>query len=339
MGRINKIITLLIHMLFSNTLLAEIIEIHRITEIEKAITPLKSSELLIFDIDYTLTEPSEPVLQMAVIKQNKERFRKELAKFTDEQKLLVPVLMVTQSESRLTDPSIPRLIQKLQNQKIPLLGFTAIDTSDIPQIGFIPDWRAGELKRLGIDFHSTTASFPKENIEFTEIPAFRGTFPLYKDGILYSNVAPSKGHVLKAFLSKTNQTPSRIIFVDDSLENLQSVEAELKNAGVPYLGIHYREQVDPTKIPKVTENEWKLVWDRIRERAKFITSKERLNRFVAKYGEDNLNRNPRFISEVLDPLDTMIQITPQTIVAKNVSFLKRVRLLHRSKGAFSVMAR
>lgn len=255
-------------MLFSNTLLAEIKEIHRIAELEEAITPLKSSDWLLFDIDYTLTEPSEPALQMAVIKQNKERFRSELAKFTEEQKLLVPVLMVTQVKSQLTEPSVPNLIQKLQDQKIPLLGFTAVDTSVIPEIGSIPDWRAKELKKLGINFNSS--SFPKEKIEFTEFPSFRGTFPLYKDGILYSNVTASKGKVLKAFLGKMDQTPSRIIFVDDSLENLQSVEAELQNLGIPYLGIHYRVQVDPTKLPQVTENEWKSVWDQILERAKSI---------------------------------------------------------------------
>ena len=261
-------------MLFSNTLLAEIKEIHQISELEKVLTPLRSSDWLLFDIDYTLTEPSEPILQMAVIKQNKERFRNELAKFTDEQKLLVPVLMVTQVESQLTEPSVPNLIQKLKDHKIPVLGFTAVDTSIIPGIGSIPNWRATELKRLGINFHSIASLVLKEKIEFTEFPSFRGTFPLYQDGILYSNVTPSKGSVLKAFLSKIDQTPSRIIFVDDSLENLQSVEAELQNLGIPYLGIHYKVQVDTTKLPKVTEDEWNSIWDQIRDRAKSITLKD-----------------------------------------------------------------
>jgi hypothetical protein len=182
--------------------------------------------------------------------------------------------MVTQVESQLTDLFIPNLIQKLQDQKIPLLGFTAIDTSVIPGIGFIPIWRAKELKRLGINFHPITSSFPKENIEFTEFSSFRGTFPLYKDGILYSNVTASKGSVIKAFLNKIEKIPSRIIFIDDSLENLQSVELELQNLGIPYLGIHYRVQVDPTKLPKVTDNEWRCVWDKIHERANSITSKD-----------------------------------------------------------------
>ena len=50
---------------------------------------------------------------------------------------------------------------------------------------------------------------------------------------------------------------------------------------------------------------------------------ERLIRFVSKYlGEDKRNWNPWFVANVVDPLDVMIKITPETIVTKNVSFFK-----------------
>ena len=51
--------------------------------------------------------------------------------------------------------------------------------------------------------------------------------------------------------------------------------------------------------------------------------KERLMRFVSKYlGNDKQNWNAWFVANVVDPLDVMIKITPQSIVAKNVSFFK-----------------
>jgi hypothetical protein len=51
--------------------------------------------------------------------------------------------------------------------------------------------------------------------------------------------------------------------------------------------------------------------------------KDRLMRFVAKYlGEDEQNHNPWFIENVVGPLDTMIRIDPESVVAKNVSFFK-----------------
>ena len=46
-------------------------------------------------------------------------------------------------------------------------------------------------------------------------------------------------------------------------------------------------------------------------------------RFVSKYlGNDKQNWNAWFVANVVDPLDVMIKITPQLIVAKNVSFFK-----------------
>ena len=51
--------------------------------------------------------------------------------------------------------------------------------------------------------------------------------------------------------------------------------------------------------------------------------KERLMRFVSKYlGNDKQNWNAWFVANVVDPLDVVIKITPQSIVAKNVSFFK-----------------
>jgi nitroimidazol reductase NimA-like FMN-containing flavoprotein (pyridoxamine 5'-phosphate oxidase superfamily) len=51
--------------------------------------------------------------------------------------------------------------------------------------------------------------------------------------------------------------------------------------------------------------------------------KDRLIRFVAKYlGQDKRNWNPWFLENVVDPLDAMIRIIPESIVAKNVSFFK-----------------
>ncbi|MBA3956827.1 MAG: DUF2608 domain-containing protein [Parachlamydiaceae bacterium] len=252
-------------MLLSTRISAEIIEINQISQLDTMVDEFKNTDWLLFDIDYTLTEPTHPALQMNVIKQNKQRFRDELAKFAEEQKELIPLLMVTQSLPQLTDPSIPNLIRRLQERNIPVLGFTAIDTSVIPKIGSIPAWRGRELKRLGISFHSKGSFFPEERIEFTEFPPFRGTFPLYEDGILYSNVTPSKGAVLVAFLNKISQQPSKIILVDDSLDNLQSVDNELKKLGIAFLGIHYKAKIDERQ--KVTDDEWETVWNKIRERA------------------------------------------------------------------------
>ncbi|MGA8164761.1 MAG: pyridoxamine 5'-phosphate oxidase family protein [Waddliaceae bacterium] len=50
---------------------------------------------------------------------------------------------------------------------------------------------------------------------------------------------------------------------------------------------------------------------------------DRLKRFVSKYlGNDKQKWNSWFVKNIVDPLDVMVQITPKTIVAKDVSFFK-----------------
>jgi hypothetical protein len=253
---------------------AEIKEVSHMKEIEQLLNaPIAPSEWIMFDIDYTLTQPETPVLQMAVIKQNKIRFKDELATFPEKQKALIPILMVTYAPSVLTDLDAPSLISKLQEKGILVLGFTAADTSQIPNVGSIPSWRKNELKRLGIDFSPTskTSSIAKESIEFRQFSSFRGTYPLYKEGILYCNVTASKGDLLTAFIDKQRHKPSKIVFIDDTIENLESVEAALKKLGIAFVGIHYSTQAKGKDVPMVTDQEWNSVWNAIRKRAEAIT--------------------------------------------------------------------
>ena len=50
---------------------------------------------------------------------------------------------------------------------------------------------------------------------------------------------------------------------------------------------------------------------------------ERLKRFVSKYlGEDSRQWNEWFVANIVDPLDVMVQITPRSIVTKDVSLFK-----------------
>lgn len=264
-----KKLCLALSLLSSNLVTAEIKEIHTLKEMEEIVPlSLRNSDWILFDIDYTLTEPELSALQMSTIKQDKQRFRDELAKFTPEQQLLIPVVMITQSPSKLMDPAAPALVKKFQNSGATVFGFTAADTASIPEIGSIPMWRQRELKRLGIDFsmQNPDSPLPNKEIEFSQFPSFRGTYPLYRDGILYCNVLPTKGEVLVAFLEKIAQKPSWIVFIDDTLENLQSVETEMKRIGIPFLGIHYKIQVDPTAPPRVSNAEWQMVWDLIHKR-------------------------------------------------------------------------
>lgn len=253
-------------LLFTNILSAEIREIHEVSDGLEAISSVRCSDWALFDIDYTLTAPDHPMLQMALIKQNKKLFREELEKFVGDEKKLVPALMVTEAPSKLLEVEAPLLIKKLITLNVTVFGFTAIDTSSIPNIGEVPVWRLKELERLGIRFSNHTNScLPANKIEFTQFPAFRGTYPLYDQGVLYANVIASKGAVLRAFIENSALKPARVILIDDSLENLQTMQQELEQLNIPFIGLHY--------VPKdccaieFSEKQWRGVWDSIKKRA------------------------------------------------------------------------
>lgn len=265
-----KTMWLAMGIILANTVYGEITEIQHLSQLEGMIAAPEPTDWVLFDIDYTVTEPEHPAFHMSTLKQNKKLFRSELAKFSAEQQELIPVLMVTHFPNQLTDPCLAPLIQKLQLSGTTVLGFTAADTSVIPDVGLFPNWRTNELKRLGISFSPDSPLVmsqvvPKDRIEFPQFPPVRGSYPLYQEGILYCNVNPSKGDVLAAFLDHLNHTPSKIILVDDLLDNLVSVETELKKRDIPFHGIHYHIQVDSTSS-QIPEVEWNRIWEEIRKR-------------------------------------------------------------------------
>ncbi len=262
-----RTIILLMSLLFINGLAAEIREIHQVSDVLlEDISPFKNSDWVLFDIDYTLTAPDHPMLQMAVIKQNKKLFREELEKFSVDEKKLVPALMVTEAPNKLLETKSPQLIQKLIASNATVFGFTAIDTSSLSDIGAVPAWRLRELERLGIHFSNHTNScLPEKKIELTEFAPFRGTYPLYDQGVLYANVTASKGAVLKAFIENIASKPARVVLIDDTLENLQTMQQELDQLNIPFLGLHYVPK--ESSNAEFSEEQWRLVWDNIKKRA------------------------------------------------------------------------
>jgi hypothetical protein len=63
-------------------------------------------------------------------------------------------------------------------------------------------------------------------------------YPLYKQGILFC-LQPNKGKVLITFLERINWEPLKVVFIDDKIDNLQSVQEELKVKNIEFVGLHY----------------------------------------------------------------------------------------------------
>lgn len=238
-------------------------EIQDIREVTPQLQDLASSDdLVLFDIDYTCTRPEHLDQDFMALQQGNEGlFSQGLAQLKKEEQELLPILLHV--PNRLIDDAVPGVVDGLKGRGVRVLGFTAVDTSVAPDGGEVPSWRHDELQRLGIVFSSVMG---KQRVEFAEFPSFRGTYPLYDRGILYTNVHPSKGDVLSVFLKTIPFKPRRVFMIDDSRKNLEGAQKVLERQNIPFLGLHYAPVTKPS-IERVTPQEWASMWDTIRVRA------------------------------------------------------------------------
>lgn len=211
-----------------NSLFAgEIITTNDFGLIENEARKLDGDSLLLFDVDATLIVPNDALLKPKW----KEFFEQLVAPYTDRD--LFREIRMKAPHDLVDDRSI-NLVQNLQQNKIPVIAFTAAP-SKVRGVEEPGVWRVDELQRYGFDF---SLAFP--NLNFVELPkkATQQYFPLFKSGVLYSSFH-SKGDILILFLQQIGLKPKKVIFVDDELKHVQSVVTSLDQQGIPCIGIHY----------------------------------------------------------------------------------------------------
>ncbi|MFI5343768.1 MAG: DUF2608 domain-containing protein [Chlamydiales bacterium] len=206
--------------------------------IEKEIAALDGNSLVVFDIDYTLIIPKDSILGPCGEHYLQKWIRG--VEIKSEQREILSSLIMLQSKVSLIDDKILDLIDVLKHKKIKTVALTAMPTG---QYGLIPSmeaWRVKQIGDLGIHFGW---SFPLlDHFALDEFVEFI-TKPAYKQGILGSARYP-KGKVLTAFLRKMGWKPSKIIFIDDRLDFIASVEAEIEKESIPLISFHYTAALD-----------------------------------------------------------------------------------------------
>ena len=227
---------LLIGLSIGSPLSSKIIEAHDLDTLHEHFKSLDSQSLLLWDVDETLMIPSDAILKPCNVDfldfligtyfSNKSK---------DEAKLLFSQIY-HRSAFCLVDLRSVELIASLKSRSIPMIAFTAMRTGSYGKITSMEEWRVNHLRALGIDFSST---FPQhDKLKWAEMFPYMG-YPAFKEGVLCSDRMP-KGIVLASFLEKINYQPNQIIFIDDNLDFLESVDEEMEEMKIPFIGIHYR---------------------------------------------------------------------------------------------------
>lgn len=132
------------------------------------------------------------------------------------------------------ESSIPELISELQSQGLITFAFTSRGrnewyTSQIPNVDLITEKL---LLQIGIDFSKTQL-----NKELLLLPSLFAEF--YHEGVIYATNNKDKDELLLEILERTGYRPSKIVFVDDKVDSLISIEKTLNSLNIPFVGYAY----------------------------------------------------------------------------------------------------
>lgn len=128
-------------------------------------------------------------------------------------------------------------LKGLQAQQIPVIILTA-------RVANLHLRTHAQITRIGLDL-STSLKLENHTIEIpTMIPT-----PFHQGILLCSK--QDKGIVLHHFMKKNNLAPKKIIFVDDTLENIQAVDAAMRTATIDCTAIHYTRKKEYGLMGKI----------------------------------------------------------------------------------------
>jgi hypothetical protein len=128
------------------------------------------------------------------------------------------------------EKTIPETILSLQNHGITIWGFTGRKK--------ISPWdnqhdltTANSLKNIGIDL-------AKSQIHKQIDCGTLACYPHFSYGILFANWEP-KGPYLTEFLTRLKYIPSKVVVIDDTLGQIESVEKAMAEMNIPFVGFYY----------------------------------------------------------------------------------------------------
>jgi hypothetical protein len=137
---------------------------------------------------------------------------------------------------QILDPFGPKLIDALNEQGIPTIGFTSFAMDQAGIVESIPKWRSQHLKALGLHF--------KEEQEVVFAVQEKCIQPSFEKGVLYcgdlyKKEKDNKAKILALYLNWLHWTPQQVILIDDGKKHLESVQEELEQRAIPFIGFHY----------------------------------------------------------------------------------------------------
>ena len=128
---------------------------------------------------------------------------------------LLPKKLLIEKES-------PLLIKKLQEKGVTVLALTSFPIGSMGLIPDVAEWRVNLLKEFNLRFSTSLGQ----------------SFPLLREGILFAE-GHKKGDVLRSFFAHSGFYPSKVIFIDDLLSNVENVKSTMRSLGIECSAYQY----------------------------------------------------------------------------------------------------
>lgn len=253
--------------LMTQNITAYIVESDTITSVVDYIS-LEGNILFIFDIDNTL---AHPYAELSSDEWFCHQINKKMAEGFDYLTsiyYILPVVYYAQFNVLLTpsEAIAPFLIEQLIKHTISVMALTTRSL-------FVAERTIEQLEAINIRFF-----LPHVSQEDLVLPMQHPCF--YRQSILFSG-NNDKGEALIQFFKTMNYYPDKVIFIDDKLKYLLSVEKALKKYNISFIGIRYSgcdekvKNFDPSKAEKQ--------WRELREKSNNYIKRKRHKNETASF--------------------------------------------------------
>lgn len=210
-------------LLFSHqSVLGEVEEIDSFERIDDVVKQA-DEPLLVWDLDETVLVPQQPFGGRRWYQLMTERFMEEYAVKPDQALRMSDALwtyLQQEASVQLTEPNLPYDLKALSSSAE---GMMALTTRSPAHQAFTEK----QLESLEIDF-SFLVPQGLSDVRFREGDLFDEEI-LFENGVLYA-ANNSKGRVAKFFLERTGLAPKAIVFVNDELTYLKSIQEVFKHS-------------------------------------------------------------------------------------------------------------
>lgn len=257
----------MIGVLISHPCSAMILETDTIAVVAKELEKADQDTLVIFDVDDVLMAPTDEFAFRPLIRKN---LYKALKANHSKKELEILTSAIFQKRTvQMVNPKVIDIIDNLKQRKILTTALTSWWTGKYGKISKMEDLRFKGLNEIGISFISLSPF--KMDKAFPDIPT-PFDVPMIKNGIIITSCG-DKGLVLKAALNDSHLKIKKIIFIDDQLSQLHSVEKICQDLGIEFTGIYYTEVLS-IPLPKLDEQKEKARFEILEKEGVWLLDKE-----------------------------------------------------------------